>query len=67
MSGADWLAVTCLAGFVIVVCVFDWLRSRRNRRADLPCDCWMCTQSRQHRRDRVDTYRRQALNEWPEA
>jgi hypothetical protein len=60
VSGADWLAVTCLAGFVIVVCVFDWLRTRRNRDWwEDPCDCWMCTQSRQHRR--------QALNERPEA
>lgn len=52
MSSADWLFVAILAGVLIVMLTADWLRSRRDRRADQPCDCWWCTQTRQHRRDR---------------
>jgi hypothetical protein len=52
VSGADWLAVALLAGAVIIDVAFDRLRARRRRRIDAPCECWWCSQTRQHRRDR---------------
>jgi hypothetical protein len=52
MSSADWLFVAILAGALTIMLCADWLRGRRNRRADAPCGCWMCTQTRQHRRER---------------
>lgn len=52
MSGADWLVVTLLAGAVLADVAFDRLRSRRRRRAEEPCQCVWCSQTRQHRRDR---------------
>lgn len=52
MSGADYLAVLLLAGFLMVTVAFDQLRNRRNRRLDEDCTCWICSQTREHRRQR---------------
>ena len=52
MTGADWLVVALLVGAVIVDIAIDQARARRRRRSDEPCQCWWCSQTRQHRRDR---------------
>ena len=52
MSGNDWLAVLILAGLLALIFIFDRLKELDRRQQEQPCDCWICTTTRQHRATR---------------